>query len=113
MQEEYSKCNVLLLLLNKSSNSNWILPVKFFEYLAADRMILGLGERKSDLGDLMNPKDVGEIFSYNELDGIRAFIQDIFENNRRPAPEDSQALLKRFSHETLVERIEDLISKNG
>lgn len=113
MQEEYSKCHMLLLLLNKSANSNWILPVKFFEYLGANRMILALGERKSDLGDLMNPKDIGEILSYSELDGIRSFIEDVFEHERLPNEEDVNALLWQFSHENLVKKLEKLITTNG
>lgn len=113
MQDEYRKCNVLLLLLNKSDNSEWILPVKFFEYLAADRMILGLGNRKSDLGDIMNDKDVGEILAYNEIGGIRGFLEEIFENDKYPDSNDAAILLKQFSHAHLVERLEDLILKNG
>lgn len=111
IQEEYRKCNMLLLLLNKSDNSEWILPVKFFEYLAANRLILGLGERRSDLGDIMNDKDVGEILSYSELSSIRGFIEDIFENDRYPSKEDSEILLKQFTHKHLVENLEKLLLK--
>ncbi|MEO9481976.1 MAG: glycosyl transferase [Ekhidna sp.] len=111
IQDEYRRCNVLLLLLNKSDNSEWILPVKFFEYLAAHRLILGLGERKSDLGDLMNDKDVGEILAYSEISSIRGFIEDIFENDRLPTREDSEILLDQFSHKHLVEKLEKLLLK--
>lgn len=111
IQDEYRQCDVLLLLLNKSANSEWILPVKFFEYLAAERMILGLGERKSDLGDLMNTRDLGEILAYTEIDSIRGFLEDIFENERRPSEADTASLLKQFSHENLVNKLEELIGK--
>ncbi|WP_436517374.1 hypothetical protein [Ekhidna sp. To15] len=113
IQDEYRRCNVLLLLLNKSDNSEWILPVKFFEYLAAERMILGLGGRKSDLGDLMNDKDVGEIIAYPEIGSIRGFLEDIFENERLPLKEDTEALLRQFSHSHLVEKLEKLLLRNG
>ena len=103
----------MLLLLNKSSNSNWILPVKFFEYLAAERMILALGERKSDLGDLINNKDIGDILSFTDIDGIRGFIEDAFENDRKPNQADTSLLLKQFSHENLVNKLEELINQNG
>ncbi|WP_462248133.1 glycosyltransferase family protein [Ekhidna sp.] len=111
IQDEYRKCNVLLLLQNKSDNSRWILPVKFYEYLAANRLILALGERKSDLGDLMNNKDVGEILSYSELGGIRGFIEDIFENDRLPTSKDAELLLDQFSHEHLVQKLEEILTK--
>lgn len=113
IQEEYRKCNVLLLLLNKSSNSEWILPVKFFEYLAAKRMILCLGERKSDLGDLMNTRDIGEILAYTNIEEIRGFIEDAFENDRTPSDSDVDELLAQFSHQRLVEKLEQLIQADG
>ncbi|MEP1033656.1 hypothetical protein [Ekhidna sp.] len=111
IQNEYKRCNVLLLLQNKSHNSEWILPVKFFEYLAANRLILGLGERRSDLGDLMNDKDVGEILGYSEIQSIRGFVEDVFENNRYPAREDSEVLLNQFSHKHLVQKLDSLLLK--
>ena len=111
IQDEYRKCNVLLLLQNKTDNSKWILPVKFYEYLAANRLILALGERKSDLGDLMNDKDVGEILSYSELGGIRGFIEDVFENDRLPTSKDAKSLLDQFSHEHLVQKLEEILTK--
>lgn len=112
IQEEYCRCNVLLLLQNKSDNSKWILPVKFFEYLAAERLILGLGERKSDLGDLMKNKDVGEILAYSEIDNIRGYLEDIFENDRFPTLEDTKVLLNQFSHKHLVEKLETLLLRD-
>lgn len=109
IQDEYRQCNLLLLLLHKTDNSQWILPVKFFEYLSARRLILGLGSRNGDLGDIMNSKDVGEILAYTELDGIRGFIEDVFENDRLPKSEDTEYLLDQFSHKNLVKRLEDLL----
>ena len=109
IQNEYQKCNVLLLLLNRSNNSEWILPVKFFEYLHADRMILALGERQSDLGDLMKGKNIGEIISFSDIDGMRGFLEDIYENERQPDPDDKIKLLSHFSHTNLIGKLEALI----
>ena len=107
---EYSKCDLLLLLLNKSDNSKWILPIKFFEYISARRMMLCLGERNSDLGNLMNNRNVGEILSYSEISQITAFIEDVYENERTPSDEDITALLKQFSHKTSAERLEQILN---
>lgn len=107
--KEYKKCNMLLLLLNKSNNSKWILPVKFFEYLTAKRMILCLGPRESDLGDIINKKDIGEIISYNDIASMRAFIEDVFEHYRKPSLADITELLEQFSHKNLVEKLDQLL----
>ena len=100
--QEYKKCNLLLLLLNKSTNAQWILPVKFFEYLGANRMILGLGPKDSDLGDLMSGSDVGELLQYSDIQNMRIFIEDVYENDRYPTEADITRLLERFSHKNLV-----------
>lgn len=107
--QEYKRCNLLLLLLNKTDNSNWILPVKFFEYLTANRMILGLGVRSSDLGDLMNNRNVGQLLSYTEINEIRTFILEVFEKGLQPSKKDVSELLHQFSHEHLVERLEEIL----
>ncbi len=111
VQLEYQKCNLLLLLLNKSNNSKWILPVKFFEYLAARRMILCLGHPDSDLGGIIKGKEVGELFSFKAASSVRAFIEDVFENDKVPDLEESDALLEQFSHSKLVEKLEDILVK--
>ncbi|MFK7951568.1 MAG: glycosyl transferase [Ekhidna sp.] len=110
LQSEYSNCNVLLLLLNKTDNSKWSLPIKFFEYLGAKRSILCLGERKSDLGDILNDKDIGEILGYSEVEDIRIFLEEVFEGKRIPNENDSSLLLKEFSHENQVLKLEGLLS---
>ncbi len=109
VQKEYGECDVLLLLQNKSDNSKWILPVKFFEYLVAQRFILCLGQRKSDLGDLMNRRDIGEILGYGEVNEIRAFLEDVFENERKPSKKDIELLLRQFSHTHLVQKLEEIL----
>lgn len=109
VQNEYQRCNLLLLLQNQSDNSKWILPLKFFEYLAARRMILGLGERESDLGDLMNSRDIGLLLPYNDLENIRIFIKQVYEEKKKPNDIDTDDLLSLFSHQHLVQRLEHLI----
>ena len=111
VQDEYRKCNLLLLLLNKSDNSQWILPVKFFEYLSASRMILALGPKKSDLGEIMNKADVGEICSYSDIQGMRSFVEEVFEEQITPSKAEIMTLLHRFSHENLVEKLEEVLNQ--
>lgn len=109
--KEYRKCHLLLLLQNKTNNSQWILPVKFFEYLAANRMILALGERTSDLGDLMIDRNVGEILEYSDVEAIRAFITQVFTKGEKPDELDIKELIGQFSHTNLVKKLEDILTR--
>ncbi|WP_425392442.1 hypothetical protein [Ekhidna sp.] len=106
---EYSKCDILLLLQNRSGQAPGILPVKFFEYLTAHKMILTIGPRESDLGELINKKDVGIILDSSEVGEIRAFIEDVYETNRKPNIDEINSLIEQFSHENLVVKLEDLL----
>lgn len=109
VMEAYQQCNMLLLLLNQSNNSKWILPVKFFEYLTAGRPILALGPVESDLGDLMKGKKIGKLIEYDDIDQIRSFILNCFENNQQPDENDIATLIKRFTHESLVDDLEHIL----
>lgn len=109
VMKEYQKCNLLLLLQNKTNNSPWILPLKVFEYLAANRMILCLGDRKGEIGKLVSGKDVGDVFSHTEIDLIRSFIMDVFENDRYPNHTDRLSLLDQYNHDNLVGKLEKLL----
>lgn len=111
LQKEYQKCHLLLLLLNKSDNARWILPMKFFEYLGARRMILCLGERASDLGDLIVHAEIGDIFDYGQVQQIRAFIFAVYKNTIPFNLEKNDTLLSTFSLENRTNILEDLIQK--
>lgn len=106
LHEEYQLCNFLLILQNQSNNARYILPVKFFEYLSAYRMLLCLGERESDLGLIMNKRGVGEILSYVDVAGMRAFIEHLFEGNVSADKEAVDDLLDTYSHQKLVVQLE-------
>ncbi len=114
VQTMYAECNLLLLLLNKTDNAQWILPVKFFEYLGAHRKILALGKRDSDLGDLMNGKNIGELLDYSNVSALRIFIKQAFDEKEGPDGSAIDELIDRFAHEHLVARLETIINElNG
>lgn len=108
---EYRKCNVLLLLLNKSDNAKWILPVKFFEYLSSGRAILGLGPVESDLGDLFKRKEIGEIYEAEQTELIQRFILANF-NGEYPLNEQHfKNLLHTYSRSNQASELSKLLEK--
>ncbi len=54
LMEEYSLASALLLLQNKSANSDGHIPAKFFEYLGTGIPILAIGNPQSDLAKLLD-----------------------------------------------------------
>lgn len=110
--KEYYKSSVLLLLLNKSDNAKWILPMKFFEYLSAGKPILSLGTRESELGELFEGRKVGKMFEFEESAEIGNFILSNFEQRFELDKNDFEELLKGYSRSAqtrkLVEILENL-----
>ena len=109
--EEYRRCNVLLLLLNKSDNARWILPMKFFEYLSAGRSILSLGPEDSDLGDAFQGNKIGEIMAPEDEEKQREFILSNFEGRYVLMQEDYEKLLLRYSRNHQAYELTKLLEK--
>ncbi len=95
--DEYQKCDLLLLLLNKSDNAKWILPMKFFEYLSATKPILSLGPEDSDLAKMFEGFSVGEMIDFDHHSAISQFVLSIFEETYDLNLEHFQRLLKLYS----------------
>lgn len=107
VQQEYAKCDVLLLLLNRTENAKWILPVKFFEYMAASRFILALGPTASDLADISTDLRTFRIMDYSNVFGIKESLV-FFRNNQLDFSSNS-ALLDQFAHVNLARKLSSIL----
>ena len=74
------KSAVLLLLINDTANQKGIIPGKFFEYLAAERTILCLGQKDSDIAGLLEKTGAGLMTERNDPSELKKVILMLFEN---------------------------------
>ena len=70
--------NILLLPVNKAENAKGRLPGKIYEYLRANKPILALGEKDSDVASILKSTQAGVICEYDDYDGIKKFVLDVF-----------------------------------
>jgi hypothetical protein len=68
------KSQVLLLLINQTSNAGGILTGKFFEYLAAKRPIAAIGPVKGDVAEIIKGSSAGTIVDFNDKEGLKSLI---------------------------------------
>lgn len=74
----YRKAGVLLLLIDNDPASRVIIPAKLFEYLAACKPILFIGEPTMDAGQIIRKEGCGQSFSFKEEEEVKAYVRQLF-----------------------------------
>ena len=70
--------DILLLPVNKADNAKGRLPGKIYEYLRAQKPILSLGIKNSDVDTILKTTNTGVNFEYDDYESIKSFISDVF-----------------------------------
>ncbi|SMG52981.1 Glycosyltransferase involved in cell wall bisynthesis [Marivirga sericea] len=73
------EAHLLLLPLNKANNAEGRLPGKLYEYLRTYNPILCLGKSNGDAAKIINKCKIGSSFEYEDIKGIRNFIEDLIQ----------------------------------
>ncbi len=71
---EIRKASVLLLPINDTPNSAGVIPGKLFEYMGANRPILGIGPIDGDSAKILAETHAGVMIDYNDTDSIETEI---------------------------------------
>ena len=104
---EYSKANLLLLLLFNSISGEGNYPGKVFEYFATKKSIIAFGPEKSDVKNLFK-NGYGLYHSYNdEIINVKKNILAVFKNeNNTNLVEDGE-----YSRKNLTKKLVSLLEK--
>ncbi len=78
VMEVYNQSAVLLLLVNNTSNSSWIIPAKLYEYLFTGKSILGFGKIESDANKVLVSAGQKEFLNYEDSDKIKTRILEYY-----------------------------------
>lgn len=70
---------ILLLLLNQQTNAKGRIPGKLFEYLAARRPIVCLGETDSDVAHILAATNSGNTFDYDKVEVIKNHLRHLYQ----------------------------------
>ncbi len=78
---EQRGATVLLLPLRNDPQYRPILPGKLFEYLAARRPVLGIGQTDGAMARVLAETAAGSTLDWNDADGLRTFLADAWKQH--------------------------------
>lgn len=97
--EIIQKSNLLLLLINNTSNKSGIIPGKLYEYLAAKRPIISIGDQEGDSAKIINATKAGKMIGFAEKEVLKETLLDYF--HLSPSIDSAQNDFKQFSSENI------------
>jgi glycosyltransferase involved in cell wall biosynthesis len=108
---EYQKSShILLLNINRVPNAEYLLTGKLFEYIAAERPILCVAPRQGDAAKIIEECKAGEIFEFDDKDGIKKYILDRFKIFTEGTADNKNSLHKNYSRRELTKKLVNLIN---
>jgi len=100
---------VLLLIEIDSFETIGIIPGKLFEYMAAERPILAVGPKQSDVEKIIKDTNAGKYFNYDNLQEVKQYILDCYEKYQQKNLKVHGIGLQYFSRKKLTEKLAGVI----
>ncbi|SFN34528.1 Glycosyl transferases group 1 [Paenimyroides ummariense] len=100
---------VLLLIEIDSFETIGIIPGKLFEYMAAERPILAIGPKQSDVEKIIKDTNAGKYFNYDNLQEVKQYILDCYEKYQQNNLKVHGIGLQYFSRKKLTEKLAGVI----
>ena len=77
--EHQQKSQVLLLLEANTNEASYIIPGKLFEYLNANRPIVAIGPKNSDVQTILKDTNTGFYFNYKDKNALKTHLLTLFD----------------------------------
>ena len=107
--KEQKNSSVLLLPLRKEPEYKAVLPGKLFEYMAAGRPILGIGQPDGAMAMVMEESKTGKVFDWDDSAAISGFIDKCWEMFRNDDMESGAADISSYSRRALTGKMASLM----
>ena len=108
---EQLAASVLLLPLRNDPEYRPILPGKLFEYLAARRPILGIGQEDGAMARVLADTGAGVTAGWDNLAAMRDFIDQAWEQHKAGGVPAVSGDIARFSRRNLTRELAALLEK--
>lgn len=107
----YQQSAVLLLLVNNTSNSSWILPGKLFEYFPARKPILALGQIESEANNVLQTCGYDPFLTYNSKDEIKNRVLSLYEEYKNKSFIVDSIKIAKYERKNLTGELTNLLNE--
>lgn len=104
------KTQVLLLIEANTTEASYIIPGKLFEYINANRPILALGPKQSDIPSILKDTQTGKYFDYENGTALKTHILELFENYKTNSLSVASKDIERFSRKNCTKQLVEVLN---
>ena len=104
------KTQVLLLIEANTTEASYIIPGKLFEYINANRPILALGPKQSDIPSILKDTQTGKYFDYENETALKTHILELFENYKTNSLSVASKDIERFSRINCTKQLVEVLN---
>lgn len=104
------KSQILLLLINNTSNQKGIIPGKLFEYMAARRQILCIGNTTGDIAQIIRENQCGKVIDFSDKILLKNTLIEwyhLYQSNNLTVPNNTR--FSKYSRENAALKIKGLL----
>ncbi len=106
---EQRSANVLILPLRQEPEYAKVLPGKIFEYLAARRPVLGIGQENGAAAAVLKDSGAGVMFDWDRTDPIRNWIDSAWERHLRGEEAPCEGNISSYSRLELTRKLSEIL----
>ena len=107
---EMVNSSLLLLVINNVPDNQGIITGKIYEYMAAKIPVLGLGPQNGEAATILQETEAGNMFDYNNIEGIADFIKDKYEDWKIKKTFFASTEMNKYNRKDLTEKLVEILN---
>ncbi|MBR3075706.1 MAG: glycosyltransferase family 4 protein [Bacteroidales bacterium] len=101
--------NVLILPLRQEPEYKKALPGKIFEYLAARRPVLGIGQENGAAAGVLKDSGAGVMYDWERVEPVRNYIESAWERHLLGTDKAPEGDIRKYSRIALTEQLTKIL----
>jgi glycosyltransferase involved in cell wall biosynthesis len=106
-----NSAQILLLVINRTTNNASILTGKIFEYLASGRPVLCIGPADGDAAEIIHEAKAGTVVDYEDVDAVIHFLKQNYEKFKLGKLTSKVSNIETYSRRALTGKYAELLNE--